>query len=195
MDTLVVYAADKKPMSFRRKFISFDENNLLIAGTGHADFINGWLDYCSSYYKNENIDQINRTAPNVLYHSVNATGGLSYSTATLYHFGYSEEKSQYIGYAYRSENDFKSEKLQYGLGIKPVVQIESTNCIQFPDFLIKIIHEQQKYDKKQPITHQVGIGGEIDYAVLKDGKVSIKTVDRFESYEKERKYIELNKRA
>ncbi len=41
MDTLVVGADDRMPLSFQRKFLSLPESNLIIAGTGHASLING----------------------------------------------------------------------------------------------------------------------------------------------------------
>lgn len=112
-------------------------------------------------------------------------------TATLYHFGYSRKEAKYVGYAYRSSDDFKSNRLQdSSLGIKPQVHIEASEDIKFPDFLITIILEQQRQDQLLPLDKQVGIGGEIEFVVLRDGGINIETVHRFSSYETEKKFID-----
>jgi hypothetical protein len=48
MDTLVVGADDRLPMSFQRKFHSLPDSELIVAGTGLANFINGWFAYLSA---------------------------------------------------------------------------------------------------------------------------------------------------
>jgi hypothetical protein len=40
-------------------------------------------------------------------------------TTTVYHFGFSEVTGLIHSFAYRSANNFQSEKIAYGLGIKP----------------------------------------------------------------------------
>lgn len=189
MDTLVVGAEDRMPMGFQRKFLSLTENNLLVAGTGLANLINGWLEYVSSYLGTGDIDDLNLFAPEVLEASVKAAGGLGEITTTLYHFGYSKAEVKYVGYAYRSTASFQSEKLQYALGFKPQVRIDACENIEFPKFLIDIILEQQRQDRLLPIEQQVGIGGEIEFAMLTEGQTNIETVHRFASYESERMYI------
>ncbi|MEK6663215.1 MAG: hypothetical protein AABY73_05035 [Pseudomonadota bacterium] len=195
MDTLVVGAEDKRPMSFQRKFLSLAENNLLIAGTGLANLINGWFTYISSLSDLSDIDDLYLFAPNVLQASVAAAGGLGEITTTLYHFGYSKIEARYVGYAYRSTANFQSERLQYALGFKPQVRVEAPENIEFPRFMIEIILEQQRQDLLLPIDQQVGIGGEIEFAVLADGSTNIETVHRFASYESEKKYIECRENA
>jgi hypothetical protein len=195
MDTLVVGADDKKPMSFQRKFLSLANNNLLIAGTGLANLINGWFTYVSSLPDLSDIDDLNLISPCVLKESVRAAGGLGEITTTLYHFGYSKSEGKYVGYAYRSTTNFQSERLQYALGLKPQVRVELLENIEFPSFLINIILEQQRQDQLLTIDQQVGIGGEIEFAVLTEGCTKIETVHRFASYESEKKYIECRENA
>lgn len=190
MDTLVVGAEDKKPINFQRKFLFHAESNLLIAGTGLANLINGWFEYVSSFLGQSDIDDLNLLAPNVLKASVLAAGGLDYASATLYHFGYSRDEAKYAGYAYRSTADFKSERLSYGLGIKPKVHVEADENIEFPKFLIEIILEQQRQDRLLPLGKQVGIGGEIEFAMLAEGIANIETVHRFASYEAEKMFMD-----
>lgn len=195
MDTLVVGADDKEPMSFQRKFLSLPKIDLLIAGTGLANLINGWFNYVSSLSDLSNIDDLNKLTPSVVQASVKAAGGLGEITTTLYHFGYSRTEAKYVGYAYRSTADFKSEKLQYALGFKPQVHVEASKNIEFPSFLIDIVLEQQRQDRLLPIEHQVGIGGEIEFAVLAERSTHIETVHRFATYESERQYIKCRRSA
>lgn len=190
MDTLVIGADDRMPLSFQRKFLSVPESDLVVAGTGHADFINGWFQHLQANYQGATIDDLNAEAPSIFRASVSAEGGLSGLTATIYHFGFSVREYQYAGYAYRSEHSFRSDRLQYGLGLKPVVPVTPNDDIRFPDFLIDIVLEQQRQDRLQPITERVGIGGEIEFVVMSDHAIHVETVHRFTSYESESIHIE-----
>lgn len=193
MDTLVIGAVDRMPQSFQRKFLSIPESELVVAGTGHASFINGWFQHLQANLRGATIDELNAEVPNIFRASVNAQGGLGGLTATIYHFGYSAQEDQYAGYAYRSEHDFRSDRLQYALGYKPVVQVIPNDDIRSPDFLIDIILEQQRQDWLLPITERLGIGGEIEFVDMSDRAIHIETVHRFSSYEAES--IHIQKRA
>jgi hypothetical protein len=195
MDTLLIGADDRMPMSFKRKFLSVPESDLVVAGTGHADFINGWFQHLHANLQGATIDDLNKEAPNIFRASVSAEGGLSGLTATIYHFGYSAQEHRYAGYAYRSEHSFRSERLQYALGLKPVVPVAPNDDIRFPDFLIDIVLKQQCEDRLRPITERVGIGGEIEFVVMSDRAIHVETVHRFSSYEAESLHIEQRSEA
>lgn len=190
MDTLVIGADDRMPLSFQRKFLSVPESDLVVAGTGHGSFINGWFQHLLANLRGATIDDLNAKAPSIFRASVSAEGGLSGLTATIYHFGYSAREHRYAGYAYRSEQDFSSNRLEYALGYKPVVPVTPNDDIRFPDFLIDIILEQQRQDGLLPITERVGIGGEIEFVVMSDRTIHVETVHRFASYEGESIHIE-----
>jgi hypothetical protein len=190
MDTLVISADDRMPMFFQRKFLAVSESELVVAGTGRAGFINGWFQHLQSNLRGATIDDLNEEAPSIFRASVSAEGGLSGLTATIYHFGYSAREQRYAGYAYRSEHGFRSDRLQYGLGYKPVVPVTPNDDIRFPDFLIDIILEQQRQDCLQTIAEKVGIGGEIEFVVMSERTIHIETVHRFSSYEAETIHIE-----
>jgi hypothetical protein len=190
MDTLVIGANDRMPMSFQRKFLSVPASDLVVAGTGHAGFINGWFQQIQANFQGATIDELNEEAPSIFRASVSAEGGLCGLTATIYHFGYSVREQRYAGYAYRSEHSFRSDRLQYALGFKPVVPVMPNDDIRFPDFLIDIVLEQQRQDRLQPITERVGIGGEIEFVAMSDRVIHVETVHRFSSYEAESIHIE-----
>lgn len=189
MDTLVIGARDRMPMCFQRKFLSIPGSDLIVAGTGHAGFINEWFRYLQTHFQETTIDGLDAAAPSIFRSFVRAQGGLSGLTVTIYHFGYSVEERRYVGYAYRSEHDFRSDRLRYGLGLKPIVPVASNDDIHFPNFLIELILEQQRQDNLQPISERVGIGGEIEFVVMSDRLINVETVHRFSSYEAESIYI------
>jgi hypothetical protein len=190
MDTLVIGADDRMPLAFQRKFQTVPELELVIAGTGHADFINSWFEHRCSLLNYKSIDELDSAAPQIFRSSVEAVGGLRGLTVTIYHFGYSASEQCYVGYAYRSERNFQSEKLPYALGFKPVVPVTFTSDIRFPEFLVDIVMEQQRNDKLKPLKEQVGIGGEIEFVVMSDHTIHIKTVHRFSTYGAELQHIE-----
>lgn len=191
MDTLVVGADDKMPLSFQRKFLSVPESDLVVAGTGHAGFINGWLQHLQANLQGATIDDLNTEAPNVFRASLRAEGGLSGLTATIYHFGYSLVERKYIGFAYRSTADFQSERLPYDcLGIKPEIKIELPDSLTVPGLFVDLMTKQQLADQRLPINQQVGIGGEVEFVVLRNQSIHIETAYRFGSYVKEAQYIE-----
>lgn len=190
MDTLVIGADDRMPLSFQRKFLSVPESDLVVAGTGHAGFINGWFQHLQANLSGATIDDLNAEVPNIFRASVSAEGGLIGLTATIYHFGYSARENRYAGYAYRSEHDFRSDRLQYALGYKPVVPVTPNDDIRFPEFLMDIILEQQRQDWLLPITERLGIGGEIEFVVMSDRAIHVETVHRFSSYEAESSHIQ-----
>ena len=189
MDTLVVGADDRLPLSFQRKFLPVPRADLVIVGTGHADFVNGWFGHYQAHLHSKSIDELDAEAPHIFRTSVVAEGGLSGLTVTIYHFGYSAAEKRYVGYAYRSDHDFQSERLQYALGYKPVIPITPSDDIRFPEFLVDIIVEQQRHDNLKPFEERVGIGGEIEFVVMSGRTINVETVHRFLSYEVESEHV------
>jgi hypothetical protein len=72
MDTLVIGADDRMPMSFQRKFLSVPASDLVVAGTGHAGFINGWFQHLQANLHGATIDDLNEEAPSIFRASVSA---------------------------------------------------------------------------------------------------------------------------
>lgn len=101
-------------------------------------------------------------------------------TTTIYHIGYSETEQSYVAFAYRSTNDFKSERLQYGFATKPPVP-EATAT--YSEDFIRIMEEQRAMDNALLPDKRVFIGGEIQLLVLQNKTMTIQTIHRFEDYE------------
>lgn len=190
MDTLVVTSDDKLPLAFQRKFAIFHQTNLVVAGTGLANLVSMWFSALKALPEPMNIDHIVQNAPSALNALADACPGTEIITTTLYHFGYSYLENQYVGYACRSNQDFQAERLPYALGFKPVVPVMPTDNIQFPDFFVSIIEEQQRQDLQLPVREKVGIGGEIEFVVMSGCAIKVETVHRFPSYKSESEHIE-----
>lgn len=159
------------------------------AGTGLANLINAWCSFVLTCNDVKGIDDLNMLAPNALRTLTDACFGSDLTTSTLYHFGHSKVEGQYVGYAYRSERGFDPDRLQYALGIKPVIPVAPTENISFPEFLVDIVLEQQRRDQRLKVTDQVGIGGEIEFVDMSEGAIHVETVHCFASYEAECAYI------
>ncbi|MFN4328546.1 MAG: hypothetical protein ACK4FF_06700 [Limnobacter sp.] len=101
-------------------------------------------------------------------------------TSTVYHFGFSQQENQYLGYAYRSANEFTSERLPYAMGIKPPIQDVQIETL--PDF-IDTMQRQRNIEDSKSSGERLYIGGEIQLAVLENRCMSLATVHRWEDYE------------
>lgn len=190
MDTLVVTADEKAPLCYQTKFTVLPHLNLVIAGTGLVQLINQWFLFVNGSMVARDIDHLNSFAPSLLRDAAEQCEGTDLTTTTLYHFGYSTLEERYVGYAYRSARNWEPDRLQDALGFKPVVDVQPTDNIQFPKFLIDIVCEQRRKDLLLPVSERVGIGGDIQFVVLENRVVNISTVHRFESYESDYELME-----
>lgn len=110
--------------------------------------------------------------------------GKQSGNSTIYHFGFSEEEKSLVGFVYRSTNNFASERIKFGLSVKPPISVDSgshtySNSEEFDNFMIDLMRKQRKEDLEMPLENQVGIGGEIQKAVLLQNGISIKTIYKF----------------
>jgi len=183
MDTLVISAQDKTPLCYQTKFVTLPHLNLVIAGTGLASLIAHWFHIVNTSAVVRDIDHLNVFAPELLPKIAESQEGTDLTTTTLYHFGYSVANNRYVGYAYRSADNWESDSLPDALGVKPVVDVPPTDNIQFPQFMIDIVSEQRRQDLLLPQAERLGIGGEIQFVVMQNSTITMSTVHRFESYE------------
>ncbi len=101
-------------------------------------------------------------------------------TTTVYHFGFSEMSDFIHAYAYRSANNFRSERLGYGISAKPKCTV--AEGYQLPNDIRKFMNEQIARQELLPKDQRVYIGGEIQIHHLTKTGCSIYTLDRFDTY-------------
>lgn len=178
-DTLVAQIGDGKPLCFINKIYPLPHAQALIAGTGVADVVfnaaNLLFSNCACCSTNILLNYLS----NILV-SLYANYNYDAST-TVYLFGWNDKTNIMEGYALRSNNGFKYEKLEYGLGIKPIIPIEYESIIINEEFFINIITKQRiiNDDKRDD---KVYIGGQIIYVTYTRDIMSINTIYSFSDY-------------
>ena len=75
----------------------------------------------------------------------------------MYHFGFSEDTGEIATFAYRSTNDFASERLQHGTGVKPECSVPDGKLYEH---LPSMMQEQRAIQAEKPLPERVHIGGE-----------------------------------
>lgn len=165
-DTLSV-TPEGEPFAFVSKAVHIPHLRTIVAGTGAGGFANNWALTASTR-------MIVKGIMNLDYHTPVGLRGLwsdykkEYSlsndfTTTVYQFGLSEENGKVVSFAYRSTNDFVSEPIGYGTGVKPECSVPEGNLIEA---LPKMMEEQRAIQSQIPPESRIYIGGEIQALYL-----------------------------
>jgi hypothetical protein len=164
---------------------------MIICGTGCLGFASKWFTQIIDGGIVEDIDHLNFHAPNALNtiwgSFVNDLNVPADITTTVYHFGFSPASKTIQSYAYRSTNQFISEQIKYGIGIKPVCPIPDD--FVFPRDIKKLMEHQREIESKKPKTEQIRIGGEILIHTLNSQGFNVITHDKFDDYEVDKSTI------
>lgn len=159
-DTLAV-TPDGSPMLFTSKAHYLPHLKTIIAGTGLGGFSGDWAMSANNRMVVRGIENLDYHTPDAL-RKLWATFRKEYSlpseaTTTVYQWGFSEESDSVAGYAYRSTDDFTSERLNYGIGVKPECAVPEGNLF---DNLESMMHEQRSIQNARPAGSRLFIGGE-----------------------------------
>ena len=139
-----------------------------MAGVGTGGFLARWFVFMNESMVVRGIENLDYHTPRELRllwqqhkQELSIPDGL---TTTVYHFGFSEETGLIRAYAYRSANNFMSEKLEpYGLRFKPQCQVPAN--YDLPQDFITIMDEQRTVQASKPEEERI-IGGEIEVHYL-----------------------------
>lgn len=163
MSDTLVSRRDGQAAFFTSKIHTLPHWDGVICGTGSLAFTLAWVEHALGGILAQDIVHVDSFATESLI-ELKLGHWLEFEedrTTTIYHFGYSHEESRFVGFAYRSANDFVSERLGYGLGIKPPVQLPEQQSWSWPDDFIKIAKDQRVQDDALPSEKRVGVGGHI----------------------------------
>lgn len=194
-DTLGV-DSEGAPFLFTSKAIHIPHLKVVICGTGCGGFSNEWalhvnnrmvlggilnLDYHTERYLSELWEKykLEYKLPD------------DFST-TVYHFGFSEESGEIVGFAYRSANNFTSEQLQHGTGVKPECSVLDGNLFETIPLMMQ---EQREIQESLPKNERVYIGGEIFAIHLTSNGCSTQKLGEFPDYKDNLKSIFENYRS
>lgn len=160
-DTLAVNSRGE-PFSFTSKSTHIPHFKTIISGTGIGGFSNQWALTVSSRMIINGIRNLDYHTPNGL-RELWERYAKDYSlprnfTTTVYQFGISETDSKVVSFAYRSTNDFESEQLSYGTGVKPECSVPEGNLVEL---IPSMMQEQRDIQNKLPKNERLYIGGEI----------------------------------
>jgi hypothetical protein len=191
-DTLAVKAAAGEPLMFCSKAMYVPHLRLIIAGTGVGMFSGDWAMTVNNRMVVRDILHLDYHAPEQLRSSWQQFRS-EYPvpddmTTTVYHFGLSEA-DEVCSFAYRSTNNFSSERLQYGTGTKPACALPTVNVIED---LRLMMNEQRATEAQKPAEKRVYIGGECIAMHLTKAACNVWSAFKFEDYEQQLESIFLN---
>lgn len=189
LDTLSIEAEDHKPFAFMTKFILLPHLHTILTGTGFGPFVSEWMAQARSNILAQDIEHLNQYAPDCLLKLASHYPQLNGTSATIYHFGYSQGRDKFLGYAYRSTRNWISEEIQYGIGMKPVVPFEFENSLNLPKTFIELMELQREEDLKLPKSERIGIGGEIHFIIMNRNGINVQRCHRFSSYDEDYKIM------
>ncbi|CAN5499760.1 hypothetical protein BH10ACI1_BH10ACI1_18620 [soil metagenome] len=179
-DTLAMNGENFTPFFFTTKVYFLPHLRGVMCGTGIGDFATDWYLRLDRFLAKDFI-HLDEFVTNALLEVAEKYHFDTEVTSTIYHFGYSEMEKEHFAFVYRSTNDFKSEKLGYGFGVKPPI---SNSAIELsPQNFVEIMKLQQIESSQIPIEKRIFIGGEILLTVLRQGTIVSQTIYRFDDYE------------
>lgn len=195
-DTLAV-KLDGTPAQFCSKALYLPHLRTIIAGTGIATYSGDWAMYVNNWMVLSGIENLDYHTPRILrtrWEEHKREFDFSEAmTTTVYHFGFSEESDQMLGYAYRATSDFESEPIPYGCGRKPECTLpEDGNLVEK---LQEMMDEQRFIQSRRPENKRLYIGGHAIGMHLNCDGCNIFRVFEFDDYQEHLDEIVLNHRA
>ena len=195
-DTLAV-ELDGTPMMFSSKAIYLPHLRTIIAGTGMGMFSGDWAMFVNNQMVLAGIRNLDRQTPNALrfrWQQYQAEYSLRASlTTTVYHFGFSEEDESVRAFAYRSTNNFESEVIAHGFGLKPTCTPPTEGILV--EALPAMMFEQRANERAKPADERLYIGGECIGIHLTKTGCNISRVFQFNDHPQHLQAIFRNHRA
>lgn len=191
MDSLMSNTEDMSPRKYMSKVLPLPHLNTVVCGTGDISLILNWHNYIQAHCTASDINALNRVAKSKLPELLDAYGFNVPATATLYQFGLDPRRKEFKGFAYRSEHQFRSERLKEGWGIKPygdqiIAEINAGSIPmngQLSNSIAAIISRQREIDQQPGNERPVGIGGEVHILEATINYQAMWTCHRFDDYE------------
>ncbi len=185
MDSLSV-DEDNRPIKYVSKFFLLPHLQCIICGTGNLNLVVKWFEFIQNSLVFKNVVDLNTHVQVQLKKISDELNNPINQSSTIYHFGVDKKNNKIVGFAYRSKNSYKSEKLIQSLGIKPRFEGGAQIIVQkgIISGIVDIITRLKEMDENLELEQQVGIGGEIHLVVLdKSGKYSVETIHQFSDHE------------
>ena len=157
-DTLAVIGSEA--YLFITKAFYLPHLGTIIAGTGIGRFSDDWMLRVNTSLRVDGIESLDVETPELLRAQwadfQRELSGLQGKTTTIYHFGFSESTGEMTGFAYRSVNDFASERIAHGIGSKPGDVMPPGDELDIK----AMMDEQRRLQSKVPADKRIYIGGD-----------------------------------
>jgi hypothetical protein len=184
-DTLATHV-DGRPYLLVSKCAVVPHLGSVVAFTGTAAVGQRWVEVVQTGLLCRDFDMLDQHTPDNLRRiaaEVEDEHGPVAGSSTIYHFGYSQLDTQYVGYAYRSERAFDSERLGFGFGMKPPPTVPpSENPATFEE-IIELADQIRDEQNALDVAERVYIGGDLVSTVLAQGLIQVSTIHRFADFE------------
>ena len=165
-----------QPTNFTTKALYLPHLRLIVAGTGHGGFHDRWAHLVNFSAVARDVVDLNIGTPGGLRKLwARVDDDLKVRTTTIYHFGVTTA-DQVVAYAYRSANDFRSEPLEPGTGIKPKASMPEGDLLEG---IRAIMDEQRRLQEAAPAATRLYIGGEAIATYLTPAECRHWTLFRF----------------
>lgn len=183
-DTLAT-SPEGEPFMFTTKAFIVPHLQMMMCGTGVGGFLGKWFIQVNDRMVVRDVDHLDYHTPQILaetWHNHKKEFSIPDSfMTTVYHFGFSDEDGLIHSYAYRSANNFQSERFsQYGVGVKPECRVPKG--YELPTDIKKMMDEQRAVQASFPKEERIYIGGKILIHHLTKFGFSVFTLDEFEDY-------------
>jgi hypothetical protein len=181
-----------RAIRFTTKAFPLPHLRMVIAGIGLDGFLDHWL-VALNAEPLRGIDTLNEHAQagllNVLRSFKKQFPGMD-ETASVYHFGFSENTGVIQAFAYKSEEQFEPRQIAYGLYLKPSVPEDAIpQDILHPSDIPRIMAAQRAIQAKLPKEARVSIGGEIQMHHLEQAGYKTYRLGQFEDYAETRRAV------
>lgn len=171
------------PYLYVTKCVAVPHLEMVIAGTGTAQVTSQWWAIVLERMLCQDIEMLDRHAPNELRQIwAELDGRPAHLTSTVYHFGFSPDRAVYVGYAYRSTNDFASEQLEPGFRLKPHPAGPFEPADNLED-MVALANRVRREQDELLLTERINIGGELVLTGLINRTITTVKVHRWDDHE------------
>lgn len=191
-DTLAI-GEDRRPAFMTTKVFYWPHLGACVAGTGAQPMAQNLYMRVNGRMVVRDVLHLDEYAPKVLQELwadlLAENDDRPDATCTIYLFGWSEAEGRFVGFAYRSTAQFASERLGYGLAIKPAPDDEQIfDKINDLESFVRLVQIQKAEDRARPRLERIGIGGEVVMTLLTRDEAGYvgaqqKVLSRFDDHE------------
>jgi hypothetical protein len=189
-DTLAT-SPNGDPSFFTTKAFIVPHLEMIMCGTGTSGFLGRWFVEVNDRMVVSCIENLDYHTPKILsslWQDFKRDNSIpDHFSTTVYHFGFSGEDGSILSYAYRSSNNFVSEALSYGIGVKPECVV--FEGIELPRDIKRLMDEQRSIQQSLPKGERVFIGGKIQIHHLTRMGFCVYVLDQFDDFEEAQQKI------